>query len=188
MLRLAIFCSTQWQPTALGHINLGKRETEWRQKSKREATESRIAGFYRNQLGVSPPRLQCHHCWVPIGLLSLGHLAFYVVVAQTLCCINGFKYQRRCHKLTLATDRLNILKMRFSSSSSATGAQPLPVRSMDFEIHYQEPPESYLGKFKRSAGPCISASSFAPSASWSPPPASSFAMYLGKFKCRESSR
>ncbi|KAK7819514.1 hypothetical protein CFP56_040196, partial [Quercus suber] len=34
------------------------------------------------------------HCWVPITLLSLSHLIFYVSVAQTLRCINGFKYQR----------------------------------------------------------------------------------------------
>ncbi|WOL04507.1 hypothetical protein Cni_G13228 [Canna indica] len=108
-----------------------------------------LAVLLAAQLGAPPPRLQCRHCWVPIGLLSLGHLAFYVAVAQTLRCINGFKYQRRCHKLTLAlaTDRLKILKMRFSS---AAGAEPPPVRPMDFEIHYQEPPESYLGKFKRS--------------------------------------
>ncbi|CAL9119267.1 unnamed protein product, partial [Musa acuminata var. zebrina] len=105
------------------------------------------------QLGSPPERLQCRHCWAPIGLLSLGHLAFYVAVAQTLRCINGFKYQRRCHKLTLAlaTDRLKLLKMRFSSYSAvAAGADPPPVLPRDFEIHYQEPPDSYLGKFKRS--------------------------------------
>ncbi|RWW02286.1 hypothetical protein GW17_00034638, partial [Ensete ventricosum] len=108
------------------------------------------------QLGASPDRLQCRHCWAPIGLLSLAHLVFYVAVAQTLRCINGFKYQRRCHKLTLAlaTDRLKLLKLRFFSSSAsaaaAAGAEPPPVLPSDFEIHYQEPPESYLGKFKRS--------------------------------------
>ncbi|WOL12183.1 hypothetical protein Cni_G20948 [Canna indica] len=104
------------------------------------------------QLGAPPDRLQCRHCWAPIGLLSLGHLAFYVAVAQTLRCINGFKYQRRCHKLTLAlaTDRLKLLKLRFSNSSVSVGAEPPPVLPIDFEIHYQEPPESYLGKFKRS--------------------------------------
>ncbi|KAL2551573.1 hypothetical protein Fot_05192 [Forsythia ovata] len=95
------------------------------------------------------PRLQCRHCWVPIGLLSLSHLIFYVSVAQTLRCINGFKYQRRCHKLTLglATERLRQLKMRTSS-----GGNPNFVDEMgeDFEIHYQEPPESYFGKFKRN--------------------------------------
>ncbi|KAL2531388.1 hypothetical protein Adt_04859 [Abeliophyllum distichum] len=95
------------------------------------------------------PRLQCRHCWVPIGLLSLSHLIFYVSVAQTLRCINGFKYQRRCHKLTLglATERLRQLKMRISS-----GGNPNFVEEMgeDFEIHYQEPPESYFGKFKRN--------------------------------------
>lgn len=91
---------------------------------------------------VQSPRLQCRHCWVPIGLLSLSHLIFYVSVAQTLRCINGFKYQRRCHKLTLglATERLKQLKMR----SAVAGEDD------DFEIHYQEPPESYFGKFKRN--------------------------------------
>ncbi|XP_047973727.1 uncharacterized protein LOC125216136 [Salvia hispanica] len=87
------------------------------------------------------PRLQCRHCWVPIGLLSLAHLIFYVSVAQTLRCINGFKYQRRCHKLTLgvATDRLRRLK-------EAGAVDEIE----ELEIHYQEPPESYFGKFKRN--------------------------------------
>lgn len=88
-----------------------------------------------------PSRLQCRHCWIPIGLLSLAFLIFYVAVAQTLRCINEFKYQRRCHKLTLAlaTDRMKSLKREEAVS--------LPA---EFEIQYQEPPESYLGKFKRS--------------------------------------
>ncbi|KAK6775502.1 hypothetical protein RDI58_026503 [Solanum bulbocastanum] len=91
------------------------------------------------------PKLQCRHCWIPIGLLSLSHLIFYVSVAQTLRCINGFKYQRRCHKLTLglATERLRQLKMRINNGGvEETGDE--------FEIHYQEPPESYFGKFKRN--------------------------------------
>ncbi|XP_031092849.1 uncharacterized protein LOC115997437 [Ipomoea triloba] len=94
------------------------------------------------------PRLQCRHCWVPIGLLSMAHLIFYVSVAQTLRCINGFKYQRRCHKLTLglATERLRRLKMRMSSG----GAGAEDEIAEEFEIHYQEPPESYFGKFKRN--------------------------------------
>ncbi|XP_051141053.1 uncharacterized protein LOC127258298 [Andrographis paniculata] len=92
----------------------------------------------------SSARLQCRHCWVPIGLLSMGHLIFYVSVAQTLRCINGFKYQRRCHKLTLglATERLRHLKMRGGGGAEEMGEE--------LEIHYQEPPESYLGKFKRN--------------------------------------
>ncbi|EPS73015.1 hypothetical protein M569_01741 [Genlisea aurea] len=92
------------------------------------------------------PRLQCRHCWIPIGLLSLSHLIFYVSVAQTLRCINGFKYQRRCHKLTLglATERLRQLKIRLNNG--------VAVEEMgdELEIHYQEPPESYFGKFKRN--------------------------------------
>lgn len=93
------------------------------------------------------PRLQCRHCWVPIGLLSLAHLIFYVAVAQTLRCINGFKYQRRCHKLTLglATERLRQLKMRLGSGGAAVDEM-----GEELEIHYQEPPESYFGKFKRN--------------------------------------
>ncbi|XP_022133031.1 uncharacterized protein LOC111005723 [Momordica charantia] len=87
------------------------------------------------------PRLQCRHSWIPISLLSVSHLSFYVSVAHTLRCINGFKYQRRCHKLTLglATQKLREIK---TSSSAADDDE--------FEIHYQEPPESYLGKFKRN--------------------------------------
>ncbi|KAF9601284.1 hypothetical protein IFM89_018394 [Coptis chinensis] len=96
---------------------------------------------------VQSPRLQCRHCWIPIGLLSLAHIIFYVSVAQTLRCINGFKYQRRCHKLTLglATERLRQMKMRVSRNidGDESGAE-------EFEIHYQEPPESYFGKFKRN--------------------------------------
>ncbi|KAM7523586.1 hypothetical protein LguiA_013488 [Lonicera macranthoides] len=95
---------------------------------------------------VQSTRLQCRHCWVPIGLLSLGHLIFYVAVAQTLRCINGFKYQRRCHKLTLglATERLRQIRLRMGSGEAE-------VLGDEFvEIHYQEPPENYFGKFKRN--------------------------------------
>ncbi|CAL0305297.1 unnamed protein product [Lupinus luteus] len=96
------------------------------------------------------PRLQCRHCWIPITLLSMAHLIFYVSVAQTLRCINGFKYQRRCHKLTLglATEKLREMKMRLSNNSEYNGV--VVVGDEEFEIHYQEPPESYFGKFKRN--------------------------------------
>ncbi|CAK8567867.1 unnamed protein product [Lathyrus sativus] len=92
-------------------------------------------------------RLQCRHCWIPITLLSMAHLIFYVSVAQTLRCINGFKYQRRCHKLTLglATEKLRDMKMRLSGAADYE-----PIGDEEFEIHYQEPPESYFGKFKRN--------------------------------------
>lgn len=93
---------------------------------------------------VQSTRLHCRHVWIPIALISLSHLIFYVAVAQTLRCINGFKYQRRCHKLTLglATERLRQLKMRGDGNEDVAGD--------DLEIHYQEPPESYFGKFKRN--------------------------------------
>ncbi|XP_054793903.1 uncharacterized protein LOC129310152 [Prosopis cineraria] len=92
-------------------------------------------------------RLQCRHCWIPISLLSLASLIFYVSVAQTLRCINAFKYQRRCHKLTLglATEKLREMKMKLQSGNEYDG-----VGDEEFEIHYQEPPESYFGKFKRN--------------------------------------
>ncbi|KAL1326850.1 hypothetical protein HN51_036972 [Arachis hypogaea] len=95
-------------------------------------------------LSQSPQRLQCRHCWIPITLLSIAHLMFYVSVAQTLRCINGFKYQRRCHKLTLglATEKLRDMKLRLANTDF--------VAEDDFEIHYQEPPDSYFGKFKRN--------------------------------------
>uniref|UniRef100_A0A5B7BWE4 Transmembrane protein n=1 Tax=Davidia involucrata TaxID=16924 RepID=A0A5B7BWE4_DAVIN len=105
---------------------------------------------------VQSPRLQCRHCWVPIGLLSLAHLIFYVSVAQTLRCINGFKYQRRCHKLTLglATERLRQIKMRMTTGGGGGGGGGdeggIMAAGDEFEIHYQEPPESYFGKFKRN--------------------------------------
>ncbi|ESW09683.1 hypothetical protein PHAVU_009G147400 [Phaseolus vulgaris] len=93
-------------------------------------------------------RLQCRHCWIPITLLSIAHLIFYVSVAQTLRCINGFKYQRRCHKLTLglATEKLREIKIRLSAANGDYEG----VADEEFEIHYQEPPESYFGKFKRN--------------------------------------
>ncbi|KAJ7956968.1 putative Transmembrane protein [Quillaja saponaria] len=96
-------------------------------------------------------RLQCRHCWIPIILLSLAHLFFYVSVAQTLRCINGFKYQRRCHKLTLglATGKLREMKIRLSNSIAGGGGYE-GIGDDDFEIQYQEPPESYFGKFKRN--------------------------------------
>ncbi|KAJ8765265.1 hypothetical protein K2173_011962 [Erythroxylum novogranatense] len=99
---------------------------------------------------AQPSRLQCRHCWAPITFLSLVHLIFYVSVAQTLRCINGFKYQRRCHKLTLglATERLRGLKIRMASTSSEYG--DVVGDEGELEIHYQEPPESYFGKFKRN--------------------------------------
>ncbi|OMO83583.1 hypothetical protein COLO4_22415 [Corchorus olitorius] len=93
-------------------------------------------------------RLQCRHCWAPITLLSLSHLIFYVSVAQTLRCINGFKYQRRCHKLTLglATEKLREMKLRINNGEFVDGFG----EEGEFEIHYQEPPESYFAKFKRN--------------------------------------
>ncbi|KAK9949965.1 hypothetical protein M0R45_005472 [Rubus argutus] len=96
-------------------------------------------------------RLQCRHCWVPIVLLSLAHLIFYVSVAQTLRCINGFKYQRRCHKLTLglATEKLREMKIRLGANAGG-GHDFDGIADNEFEIHYQEPPESYFGKFKRN--------------------------------------
>ncbi|KAG0452362.1 hypothetical protein HPP92_024805 [Vanilla planifolia] len=115
-----------------------------------------LALIFTAQIQAPTSRLQCRHCWAPIGLLSLGHLIFYVSVAQTLRCINGFKYQRRCHKLTLAlaTDRLKQVKMRYTVADAAIpggrGGEEAPLLPGEFEIHYQEPPESYLGKFKRS--------------------------------------
>ncbi|KAF2284327.1 hypothetical protein GH714_020528 [Hevea brasiliensis] len=102
-------------------------------------------------MGVAQPsRLQCCHCWAPITFLSLAHLIFYVSVAQTLRCINGFKYQRRCHKLTLglATEKLREFKMRIASGSSECGE--VVGDEGELQIHYQEPPESYFGKFKRN--------------------------------------
>ncbi|MBA0550668.1 hypothetical protein Golob_021595 [Gossypium lobatum] len=93
-------------------------------------------------------RLQCRHCWALITLLSLSHLIFYVSVAQTLRCINGFKYQRRCHKLTLglATEKLREMKLRISNGEFVDGFG----EEDEFEIHYQEPPENYFAKFKRN--------------------------------------
>ncbi|CAL1409221.1 unnamed protein product [Linum trigynum] len=106
----------------------------------------------------SSGRLQCRHCWAPITLLSLAHLIFYVAVAQTLRCINGFKYQRRCHKLTLAlaTEKLRELKIRSGGGGGGGGGgdygggEMLVGDEAELEIHYQEPPESYFGKFKRN--------------------------------------
>ncbi|KAF8011907.1 hypothetical protein BT93_I0133 [Corymbia citriodora subsp. variegata] len=103
-------------------------------------------------------RLQCRHCWAPISLLSLAHLLFYVSVAQTLRTINGFKYQRRCHKLTLglATERLRDLNIGAAASGhhghhhGHHHQHEVVFDDGDFEIQYQEPPESYLGKFKRN--------------------------------------
>lgn len=90
---------------------------------------------------VQSTRLQCRHAWMPILLCGLGHAIFYVSMAQTLRCINGFKYQRRCHKLTLglATEKLKRLKV--SSGDN--------VPEDEFEVRYQEPGESYFNKFKR---------------------------------------
>lgn len=90
---------------------------------------------------VQSTRLQCRHSWMPILLCALGHAIFYVAMAQTLRCINGFKYQRRCHKLTLglATEKLKRLKMSAGES----------VPEDEFEVRYQEPGESYFNKFKR---------------------------------------
>ncbi|KHN15839.1 hypothetical protein glysoja_048263 [Glycine soja] len=95
------------------------------------------------------PRLQCRHCWIPITLLSIAHLIFYVSVAQTLRCINAFKYQRRCHKLTLglATEKFRDIKIRLAAANADYDSV---VADDEFEIHYQEPPETYFGKFKRN--------------------------------------
>lgn len=96
-------------------------------------------------------RLQCKHVWIPLGILSMSPLAFYVSVAQTLRCINRFKYQRRCHKLTLGlvTERLRRLRLREKSDIRSTdGKQGAAV--VELEVAYQEPPESYMWMFKRN--------------------------------------
>ena len=90
---------------------------------------------------VQSTKLQCRHVWMPIMLYGLGHAIFYVAMAQTLRCINGFKYQRRCHKLTLglATEKLKGLKV--SSGEN--------VPEDEFEVRYQEPGDGYFNKFRR---------------------------------------
>ncbi|KAH0862173.1 hypothetical protein HID58_079384 [Brassica napus] len=71
----------------------------------------------------------------------------------TLRCINGFKYQRRCHKLTLG---LTTEKLRFVKTVAATavGEEEISAAAAagDLEVSYQEPSESYLGKFKEELG------------------------------------
>ncbi|XP_002965563.2 uncharacterized protein LOC9634615 [Selaginella moellendorffii] len=85
--------------------------------------------------------IQCRHCWAPIGICLLATAIFYVGMAQTLKCINAFKYLRRCHKLTMgvATDKLR----RITSSSMDL------IREEEVEVRYQEPDDDYIGKFKR---------------------------------------
>ncbi|KAJ7568618.1 hypothetical protein O6H91_01G040800 [Diphasiastrum complanatum] len=92
---------------------------------------------------VNSSRLQCKHSWAPIALCILAHLIFYISIAQTLKCINGFKYQRRCHKLTLgvAAEKLKQLKVLPCLID--------PVRQEDLEVCYQEPSEVYCHKFKK---------------------------------------
>ncbi|KAH7437325.1 hypothetical protein KP509_05G065900 [Ceratopteris richardii] len=90
---------------------------------------------------VQSSRLQCRHVWMPILICALAHAIFYVAMGQTLRCVNGFKYQRRCHKLTLglATEKLKRLKLSTGDS----------VPEDEFEVRYQEPEDSYFIKFKR---------------------------------------
>ncbi|OAY81618.1 hypothetical protein ACMD2_23113 [Ananas comosus] len=125
-------------------------------------------GVRRLGWGGGGGRMACRHVWAPVGLLTLGHAAVYAAVAHHLRCINGFRYQRRCHKLTLAlaTDRLKHIKAssiavihygavilvfgRYSLPNFGAGGELPPVMAVEIEIPYQEPPESYLGKFKRS--------------------------------------
>nr|DAD37807.1 TPA_asm: hypothetical protein HUJ06_008448 [Nelumbo nucifera] len=71
----------------------------------------------------------CRHCWVPIALLTMAHLIFYVSLW--------------CHKLTLrlATKRLKWIKLRRNNG--------LANEMHDFKIQFQQPPLSYFGKLKR---------------------------------------
>ncbi|KAL2608128.1 hypothetical protein R1flu_026701 [Riccia fluitans] len=86
-------------------------------------------------------RIKCRQSWPPVALCALAHMIFYVAMAQTLRAVNGFKYQRRCHKLTLAlaTEKLKALRANPSHS----------ISEEDFEVHYQEPHDEYLNKFQR---------------------------------------
>lgn len=90
---------------------------------------------------IQAPRMHCHHSWTAISVFFLASIMFYVAMSQTLRVINGFKYQRRCHKLTLglANDKLRSVKETPSNSIPET----------DFEVTYQEPTEDYVNKFKR---------------------------------------
>lgn len=90
---------------------------------------------------VQSTRLSCRHSWMPILLCALGHVIFYVAMAQTLRCINGFKYQRRCHKLTLGLATEKLKRLKFSPGEA--------VPEDEFEVRYQEPGEFYFNKFKR---------------------------------------
>ncbi|CAK9311059.1 unnamed protein product [Citrullus colocynthis] len=45
--------------------------------------------------GPLSSRLKYRHCWIPIALLSISDLSFYVSVAQTVRYINGFKFFQR---------------------------------------------------------------------------------------------
>uniref|UniRef100_A0A7N0TRJ1 Uncharacterized protein n=1 Tax=Kalanchoe fedtschenkoi TaxID=63787 RepID=A0A7N0TRJ1_KALFE len=97
-------------------------------------------------LTLSPTKLRCRHAWIPIVFLSFSHLIFYLSVAQTLRCVNGFKYQRRCHKLTLglATEKLRQLNLRLSGRAGVAGSSSHLGDGDEVEITYQEPPESYF--------------------------------------------
>ena len=101
------------------------------------------------------PHLQRRHCWVAVMFLSLAHLIFCLSVAQTRRCINGFRYQRRCHKPTLglATKKLREMKLRLSNNINDGGGIDYDgVVEDKVDIHYQEPPESSFGKFKAELG------------------------------------
>lgn len=96
---------------------------------------------------VQSTRLECKHWWMPVSLCAMGHLIFYVAMAQTLRCINGFKYQRRCHKLTLGLATENLKRLKLINADS--------VPESEYEVHYQEPSEGYFNKFKRKWALCF---------------------------------
>lgn len=54
--------------------------------------------------------------------------------------------------LGLATDRLRQIKVRYGGGGGGGGDDGGGggLLGEEFEIHYQEPPESYFGKFKRN--------------------------------------
>ncbi|EFJ16245.1 hypothetical protein SELMODRAFT_113732 [Selaginella moellendorffii] len=103
-----------------------------------------LALLFASVAATPPGRLQCRHCWSPIALASLGHAVIYAAVSQTVRVLNGLKFQRHCHKLTLGLAAAKLAKLRALPRSLVA-----TVEDCEFEVPYQEPVASYYAKFTR---------------------------------------
>nr|CAD1838671.1 unnamed protein product [Ananas comosus var. bracteatus] len=95
-------------------------------------------------------RMACRHVWAPVGLLTLGHAASTRRWRTTSAASTASATSAAATSSPSPSPPPASSTSRPGTNYSSYGGEPPPVLAGEIEIPYQEPPESYLGKFKRS--------------------------------------